>query len=290
MIKRLLPILLLAAVPLLAQPAPERYVVAVPVADMHKAPSADAEVVSQAMFSSPVVALEREDDWVKIRTTIDDYTGWVRAWTLTKEDAGAPYRSGRTAIVTSLFANLYREPNIETHRPVTTIPFEARLPVVGETTRDKVLYYEVRLPDGTSAFVQAGDVAFEPKPLTIDEAIALGKRFLGLPYLWGGTTSRGYDCSGYTQMLMRQRGYMIPRDSSVQARWEGSATVDRADLQPGDLLYFGRPAEKKVNHTGMYIGGGEFIHCTRVGRPSVQIGTLDDPHWSDSFVTARRVK
>jgi hypothetical protein len=265
-------------------------VIAVPVADMHKAPSAEAEVVSQAIFSSSVEVLDREDEWVRIRTTIDDYTGWVRAWSVARDDGEAPYLSGRTAIVTSLFANVYREPNIEKHRPVTTIPFEARIAVVGETTQDKVLYYEVRLPDGTKAFVQSGDVAFEANPLTIDEAIALGKRFIGLPYLWGGTTSLGYDCSGYTQMLMRQRGYLMPRDSSVQARWEGSETVDREELKPGDLLYFGRPAEKKVNHTGMYIGGGTFIHATRAGRPSVQIGTLDDPHWSGSFVIARRVK
>ncbi len=289
MTKRLLPLLFLP-LSLLAQTAPGPFVVAVPVADMHKAPSADAEVISQAMFSSSVTLLEREEEWVRIRTEIDGYVGWVRAWTLAKDDPAAPYRAGRTAVVTSLFANLYREPSIETHRPVATIPFEARLAVVGETTKEKVLYYQVRLPDGTNAFVQSGDVAFDAKPLTIDEAIALGKRFIGLPYLWGGTTSRGYDCSGYTQMLMRQRGYRMPRDSSVQARWDGSATVERASLQPGDLLYFGKPAEKKVNHTGMYIGEGAFIHCTRAGRPSVQIGTLDDPLWSDSFVTARRVK
>ncbi|HEU5161559.1 MAG TPA: C40 family peptidase [Thermoanaerobaculia bacterium] len=283
--------ILLLALPALAQSGePQRFVVAAPVADMHKAPSADSEVVSQAIFSSSVTLLEREEEWAKIRTEIDGYLGWVRAWTLAKENAEAPYASGRTAIVTSLFANLYREPNIEHHRPVMTVPFEARLAVETERVEDKVLYYEVRLPDGSKAFVQSGDVAFETKPVTIDEAIALGKRFIGLPYLWGGTTSKGYDCSGYTQMLMRQRGYLIPRDSSVQARWEGSATVDRAELQPGDLLYFGRPAEKKVNHTGMYIGDGQFIHATRAGRPSVQIGTLEDPHWSGSFVTARRVK
>ncbi len=284
-------LLLLVALPLFAQrPEPQRFVVSAPVADMHKAPSTDAEVVSQAIFSSSVEILEREDEWVRIRTTLDDYTGWVRAWSLARDDGDAPYLSGKIATVTSLFANLYREPNIEKHRPVMTVPFESRIAVVSETIQDKVLYYEVRLPDRTKAFVQSGDVAFEATPLTIEEAIALGKRFIGLPYLWGGTTSRGYDCSGYTQMLMRQRGHLMPRDSSVQARWEGSAPVERADLQPGDLLYFGRPAEKKVNHTGMYIGGGDFIHCTRAGRPSVQIGKLDDPHWSDSFVTARRVK
>lgn len=278
---------LLLALPLLAQPAPEAFMVSVPVADMHKAPSTDSEVVSQAMFSAYVAALEREGEWVKVRTAIDDYTGWVRVWSIVPAGDEVP---GHLATVTSLFANLYREPSIEKHRPVITIPFEARLAIVGETKADGITYFEALLPDRTKAWVQAGDVAFETKPLTVAEAIELGKRFIGLPYLWGGTTSKGYDCSGYTQMLLRQRGYAMPRDSSVQARWEGSVTVDRAELEPGDLLYFGRPAEKKVNHTGMYIGGGQFIHATRAGRPSVQIGTLEDPHWSESFVTARRVK
>ena len=289
---RTLIVLLLGAVAALAQGAePKRFVVAAPVVDMHKAPSVDADVVSQAIFSSGVTLLEREGDWAKIRTEIDGYLGWVRAWALAADNDAEPYPSGRVATVTSLFANLYREPNIETHRPVITIPFESRLEILGEKVDDGVTYYEARLPEGTKAWIQKGDVELGPlKTLTIDESIALGKRFIGLPYQWGGTTSRGYDCSGFTQMLMRRRGFAIPRDSTPQSKWDGSATIDRAELQPGDLLYFGKPAEKKVNHTGMYIGGGEFIHATRAGRPSVQIGRLDDPHWSDRFVLARRVK
>jgi gamma-D-glutamyl-L-lysine dipeptidyl-peptidase len=287
---RLVAIVLIFALPSLAQIPPDRFVVSLPVADMHKAPSADSAVVSQAIFSSAVVLLEREDEWVKIRTLLDDYTGWVRAWSLAKDDGAAPYPSGKVATVTSLFANLYREPNIETYRPVIAIPFESRLEIVGEKAEPDVTYLQARLPDGTTAWIQSGDMTFDAPRLSIEETIALARRFIGLPYQWGGTTSRGYDCSGFTQMLMRQRGVSIPRDSSPQSRWEGSAPVDRADLSAGDLLYFGKPAEKKVNHTGMYIGGGEFIHATRAGRPSVQISRLDDPHWSDRFVSARRAR
>lgn len=285
---RIAAVLLFLSGAALAQTAAQLFVVSAPVADMHKAPSTDAEVVSQAIFSSRVIALEREGDWVKIRTAVDDYAGWVRAWSLAPDAVAAPYGSGKVATVTSLFANLYREPNIEKHRPVMTIPFESRLEIVGEKAEAEGTYFEARLPDGTTAWIQAGDATFEPKPLGVDETIALARRFIGLPYQWGGTTSRGYDCSGFTQMLTRQRGALMPRDSSVQARWEGSVPVERSALRPGDLLYFGKPAEKKVNHTGMYIGGGEFVHATRRGRPAVQIGKLDDPHWSAIFITARR--
>ena len=88
------------------------------------------------------------------------------------------------------------------------------------------------------------------------------------------------------QLLVRQRGITMPRDASEQAAWDGSAPVDRAALR--DLLYFG--ADKKVNHTGMYLGSGEFINATRHLKPVVQISKMADPHWSKAFMTAHRVK
>ena len=92
-------------------------------------------------------------------------------------------------------------------------------------------------------------------------------------------------------LLVRQRGLTMPRDASEQAAWDSSAPVERAALRAGragDLLYFG--ADKKVNHTGMYLGSGEFINATRHLKPVVQISKMADPHWSKAFMTAHRVK
>ena len=128
-----------------------------------------------------------------------------------------------------------------------------------------------------------------PKPIGIPEMIALGKRFLGLPYTWGGTSSFGYDCSGFAQMLCRRRGINMPRDAQPQADWTGMAPVERKDLQPGDLLYFGSSA-KKITHTGIYIGEGKFINATTHETPAVRIDNLDDPYWTRILVAMRRVK
>ena len=90
-------------------------------------------------------------------------------------------------------------------------------------------------------------------------------------------------------MLVRQRGIILPRDASLQVKWDGVEVVDRKDLQPGDLLYFGDSIHH-VTHTGMYIGNGEFIHDTVHERPMVQISRLNDAPWTTLLVAARRVK
>jgi cell wall-associated NlpC family hydrolase len=137
--------------------------------------------------------------------------------------------------------------------------------------------------------VQRGDLSFDAKPIGIPEMIELSKRFLGLPYTWGGTSSYGNDCSGFAQMLCRRGGVGIPRDAQPQAHWEGMSTVEPADLKPGDLLYFGSGLNK-ITHTGFYIGNGEFIHSTTHQHPVLQISRLADEHWTKLLVAARRWK
>jgi cell wall-associated NlpC family hydrolase len=232
-----------------------------------------------------VTVLEAREGWARVRTA-DDYSGWMSERAVR---SAAPYAvKGRVAQVGSLFANIYREPNVAQHEPLVTVPFEARLEVVAEPA-DNLRWLEVRLPDDRAGWVQRGDVGFDAKPLSIAETIALARRFLGLPYTWGGTSTYGYDCSGFTQMLVRRRGILMPRDAAPQARWSGVAPVDAKDLQPGDLLYFGSSVEK-ITHTGMYIGEGKFIHATTWTHPVVQISELKEPHWTSLLVASRRLK
>lgn len=97
------------------------------------------------------------------------------------------------------------------------------------------------------------------------------------------------DCSGFTQMLVRQRGIVMPRDADLQAAWTGVVPVKRSHLRAGDLLFF-RESPQKITHTGMFIGHGRFIHDTTHDHPGVQIGRLADQPWTHLLVACRRLK
>ncbi len=274
----------LAAVALFAAALPNA-VVLQPVANMYSRPTQDADVVSQAIYASNVLLLDQREGWAHIRTA-DDYTGWTPLAALRP---GPPYAAGgRVAEVTSLFAHIYREADVTRHAPILTAPFETRLEVVAEPA-ENARWLRVRLPDDRSGWVQTGDLAFDARPLTIPEMLALARRFLGLPYTWGGTSSFGYDCSGFAQMLCRRRGVRLPRDAQPQADFGGAAPVAKDDLAPGDLLYFGS-SDKHITHTGIYLGEGKFINATTWQTPMVRIDDLADPHWSRLLAAMRRVK
>lgn len=268
-----------------------KHVVVVPVANMYSGPSEKRDVVSQALYGSNVTLLVARGEWSRIQTP-DRYRGWVRSNHLRILLVGNGYAvSGPTVKIESLFANLYAEPDVTRHKPIITLPFEVRLEVIppknAKTQNEGWL--QIELPDQRAAWIQSGDVVSDSKPLSIAESIELAKRFLGLPYLWGGRSSFGFDCAGFTQMLVRARGMNMPRDADQQAAWNGVSKIDRKDLQPGDLLFFGSSA-KKITHTGMYIGDGQFIHDTTDGHPVVQISRIDEQPWTRLLVACRRVK
>ena len=136
---------------------------------------------------------------------------------------GAAYAaSGRVAEVESLFAHIYREASVTKHAPLVTVPFETRLEVAaraGRTSAGSRCGCRTTAPAGCSAAMCRST----PSPSTIPEMHRRWrKRFLGLPYTWGGTSSYGYDCSGFVQMLCRRRGIVLPRDAAPQAHWSGA--------------------------------------------------------------------
>jgi cell wall-associated NlpC family hydrolase len=252
---------------------------------MFSAPSAEVDVVSQAIYASRVDVLEQKNGFTRVRTP-DDYTGWIMTEDLMLQstDIAATF-----AQVRSLSANLYREPDVTKHAPLLSVPFETHLEIIPQAQPENQDYLHIRLLDGRDGWIDRGDVELNPRALSISESIDLGRRFLGITYTWGGRSSFGFDCSGFTQMLIRSRGINMPRDADLQATWSGAVPIERRHLKPGDLLFFGS-APTSVTHTGMYIGRGQFIHDTTNGHPGVQISRLKDQPWNGLLVAARRVR
>ena len=117
--------------------------------------------------------------------------------------------------------------------------------------------------------------------------ISYAKGFLGTPYVYGGSTPSGFDCSGFVNYVFKNNGVSIARNSRALA--EQGSYVDPSNLQPGDLVFFG-PGGGSINHVGIYIGGGNFIHASSSGKSGsyVRISPLEG-HYASRFVTARRI-
>lgn len=117
------------------------------------------------------------------------------------------------------------------------------------------------------------------------ELVSTAKRFLGVPYRWGGEDSHnGFDCSGLTMVSYRLNGLKLPRNS--RAQFKSGRDVSRKNLQQGDLVFFATKGGTRVTHVGMYVGGGQFIHAPRPGK-TVRIANLSSKFFQKTFVGAR---
>lgn len=116
------------------------------------------------------------------------------------------------------------------------------------------------------------------------EIVDCAYQYYGTPYVWGGTTPAGFDCSGFTQYVFAQCGYSINRTADDQ--YFNGYHVSYSDLQPGDLVFFCNTySEPGITHVGIYVGGGDFIHCAG----SVKVSSLDEEYYSTRYYGATRV-
>jgi cell wall-associated NlpC family hydrolase len=284
--------LLLAAGLLAASPAPAEAVVTAAVENMYAAADESVGVVSQATLGQVVEVVDRSGTFARVRTP-DRYEGWLPRTALAEyADPGAARyaRAGRVVEVTSLMAYVYREPDVTTTRPRTRAPLATRLEVAGDGPSERWL--AVRLPSGGAGYVQRGDVEpvdpAAPRPRgSPEKVLATARRFLGVPYLWGGMTVHGIDCSGLVSRVYHANGVGLPRDAQQQFEAPDVVPVEREALQPGDLVFFGGdPGD--ITHVGLYLSDGRFINATTHEAPVVREDRLDDPHWSPLYQGARR--
>lgn len=130
---------------------------------------------------------------------------------------------------------------------------------------------------GTSATPSRSDEGRRGKTINI---INTAKKYLKVPYVFGGTTVNGFDCSGYTSFVYKQHGITLPRTSEAQA--QSGTKVTKADIQPGDLLVFSNTYKPGPSHTGIYLGNNQFIHASSAGKGVIisEINTYYNNHLS----------
>jgi len=265
------------------------------VENMFSKATASSDVVSQALLGHTVKILKKQrnadgEDWRRIETP-DAYSGWVVSSSLRFLNPGdRPYASsGRILVVSSLLANIYQDPSVTAHKPVKVAPISTVLEIVGEKGER---WLEINLPCNTRAWVQRGDGDVREAPWTwprrpVEDMVALSKRFIGLPYTWGGTSPFGFDCSGFVQLVYKMSGIPILRDAGIQMTASGLVEVPKGQEQAGDLVFFGRAIDR-ISHVGMMIDGEYFINATTSDAPIVQIDRLADENWTRIYQAARR--
>ena len=269
-------------------------VVLPPVVNMFDEADAHSPVVSQATIGSTLGIIGKRRGWV-LGETPDRYRGWLqeRAVRSTGTAAMRPYPATERSIeVISLLAHVYREPDIASAAPLTVAPMLSRLELAGEPGED---WLRVRLPDGRHGHVHRGDARLDPdraerasEPFEPAAVVGTALRFLGIPYLWGGTTAYGLDCSGLSQLSYRAHGYLLPRDADQQFADPHLTAVDRDRLRLGDLVFFA-PDPDSITHVGIVTAATEFISATTYQAPMVRVDRLDDPYWSGMYRGARRL-
>ena len=281
------------APPDVVPPAPA--VVITAIENLYQRPDELSPVDDQVILGEAVEVLQTVERFARVRT-VQGSAAWILRTALRDGDLGA----GPIAEVTSVFANVYREPDVTGSRPLVSAPLGARMLVEGESRPEGHAWFRVKLPDGRKGFVAMSDVAVSDGPVgngadsprtPTDPAswIELASRFLGAPYTWGGTTPAGYDCSGLVSRVMKRQGVVLKRNSAQQCfRDPQLVPVAFADLLPGDLLFFG--TENKIDHEAIWMGDGRVIQATAYGVPSTQITRMaDSPRLRDRFCYARRL-
>lgn len=248
------------------------------VANLRSAPSHSAELVTQAILGTPVKIYKKEGTWYYIQTP-EGYLAWVDYGGVTpisKEDLSA-WKAAKKVIYLKTYGFAYEKP-ISEAQIVSDLVAGNVLEILGEENG----FYQVRYPQGKTGYINQADAQpyeqwLSGLKLSGETLVETSKTLMGIPYLWGGTSAKGVDCSGYTKTIFFLNGIILPRDASQQIHTGVEVDTERKfeNLIPGDLLFFGRKAtdstSEKVIHVGMWIGDNKFIHAMG----DVHISTMD---------------
>ena len=266
-----------------------------------------AESATQVMMGTPLQVLEKKGGWTRAITP-EGYISWVSSGSITYMDKAEfdAYQAAKKVIVTTKYATMYEGPSANSQM-VSDV-------VWGNILLDKGTqgaWQKVAISDGREGYVLKSDVTDFNKWLssrnpTAENIIATAKQFIGVPYMWGGTSIKAVDCSGFCKSTYFLNGIVLARDASQQCLTGDGVDISKyvdsgehtrealANLKKGDLIFFGTKAtaEKKerITHVGIYIEDGIFIHsATKVRINSLIPGDANYYDGSKRLVRAQRI-
>jgi len=247
------------------------------VASMRVEPDYSSEMMTQALMGMPVRVLQYKN-WYRIQTP-DNYIAWVHRTgihSVTKEELMA-WNQAEKVVVTSHYGFVYSKPDVHS-QTVSDVVGGNRMKYLGS----KGAFYQVAYPDGRLGYILKTIAKPEEEwrnelKQDADGIIKTAYTMMGIPYLWAGTSPKGMDCSGFVRTVLFMHDIIIPRDASQQAYVGQHVDIasDFSNLQPGDLIFFGRKAtaqrKERVIHVGVYVGNKRFIHS----QGDVRINSFD---------------
>lgn len=244
-----------------------------PVVDVWKTSSRDSERISQRVLGQPMSIKEIIDERWCIATGDDNYTGYVERRFLT-EGAVSP-----GAMICVPFASVRQSPERSAQLVV-------RLSIGSCVTRleNQGQWTQIGFPGGETGWVMTVQLT-DSHGLNYTHAPQRAMSLFGTPYLWGGSSAYGIDCSGLTQLMYRLCGVMLLRDAHLQRDDSRFDHITFDALEPGDLVFFGTP--DKVTHVGMHHSPGKYIHST--GGSGVILSEWPEDLATISYIDARRM-
>ena len=225
------------------------------VVDVRRDPEHSSELLTQAIMGEMMVRLDSRGDWYLVMLD-DGYHGWVRSWNVGEfpgETVGS-YAEKADSMVSASVAYVLSEPKAGS-LPVSDITAGTRV-VTGDITGG---YVEIELPGGRRGFIEAGSLEGLPEGPAAREAVTgRASRFLGIPYIWGGTSAKGFDCSGLVKRVFRMEGVETQRDADQQSVTGAPVETSSGMIPEGALLFFGEGG--RITHVAISLGEGRFIH------------------------------
>jgi len=236
------------------------------VANMRTGPDHATELASQILMGTPVKILAKVDGWLQVQTP-DQYIGWVDELgiSLKTEAEMSAWKQSKRIVFNEMTGFALSAPGKKASH-VSDLVLDDLFELVSEVKG----YFQVRFPDGRTAFVKKYDCIsyheWTSRPVDLQSILSVAKQLLGAPYLWGGTSCKAVDCSGYTKTCYYSQGIILARDASQQARYgEHPDFNDHKNLKPGDLLFFGRTPQR-ITHVGLYLGTEDYINASGLVR------------------------